>query len=244
MYMLYMNSDEFAAALTRIDTVVLPIGMTEAHGHHCPLGTDVIIPRHFLQLIEEKMGDELIIAPEIPYGHSWHLAPYPGTIDIPPAVFTEYVLSVGRGFSHWGVKNLVLFNGHGGNTPALTHVMEELADLGMTVLLINWWQDYAKEILTICSGQGHAGEDETSTVLAIDEKLVDMTKANVNWQKAVANVRFPGMQQKTMAHAQTGDATLASKAKGEAIYALCIEKIIALLQALQRGELVVDVKQG
>lgn len=238
MYMLYMNSDQFAEALERIDTVILPIGMTEAHGHHCPLGTDVIIPRRFLELIEERKGKELIIAPEIPYGHSWSLAPYPGTVDIPHDVFTEYVFHVGKGLAQWGVKKLVLFNGHGGNTPALTHVMERLADMGMTVLLINWWIDYAREILTICAGQGHAGEDETSVVLAIDESLVDMTKANVNWNKATANVRFPGMQRITMENAQTGDATLASRAKGEAILALCTEKIIELIEKLQADQLI------
>lgn len=238
MYMLYMNSDQFAEALECIDTVVLPIGMTEAHGHHCPLGTDVIIPRRFLELIEERMGEELIIAPEVPYGHSWHLAPYPGTIDIPPEVFGDYVFHVGKGLAKWGVKKLVLFNGHGGNTPALTHVMERLADLGLTVLLINWWIDYASEILTICEGQGHAGEDETSVVLAIDESLVDMSKANINWNKAIANVRFPGMQRITMENAQTGDATLATKAKGEAILALCTEKIIELIEKLQADQLI------
>lgn len=240
MYMLYLNSDQFAEALERIDTVVLPIGMTEAHGHHCPLGTDVIIPRRFLELIEERMGEELIIAPEIPYGHSWNLAPYPGTVDIPPEVFGEYVFQVGKGLAKWGVKKLVLFNGHGGNTPALTHVMERLADLGLTVLLINWWIDYAAEILTICDGQGHAGEDETSAVLAIDESLVDMSKANVNWNKAIANVRFPGMPLQTMENAQTGDATLASKAKGEAIFSLCTEKIIELLHRLQADQLIIN----
>lgn len=240
MYMLYLNSDEFAAALDQTDTIVLPIGMTEAHGHHCPLGTDVIIPRHFLELIEEQMGDELIIAPEIAYGHSWNLAPYPGTIDIEPEVFGEYVFQVARGFAKWGTKKVVLFNGHGGNIPALSRVMERLADIGLTVLLINWWSDYAEDILTICDGQGHAGEDETSVMLAIDEELVDMPKATVNWNKAIANVRFPGMPLQIMENAMTGDATKASRAKGEAILALCTDRIVDLLREFQAERLVVN----
>ena len=123
--------------------------------------------------------------------------------------------------------------------PALTTVMERLADdWGLTVLLLNWWIDFAPEILAICEGQGHAGEDETSAVLAIDEQLVDMSKAHVNWNKAIATVRFPNMQQQTMRYAQTGDATKASKEKGEAIYAVCTEKIVELLQRLQSGQLI------
>lgn len=236
--MLNLNTGQFAEAVKRTSTVVLPIGMTEAHGPHCPLGTDVIIPRRFMELLEARMGEQLIIAPEIPYGHSWSLAPYAGTIDISPTVFTEYVFEVGKGLAKWGVEKLVLFNGHGGNTPALTHVMQRLADLGMTVLLINWWQDYAQEILTVCEGQGHAGEDETSVVLAIDESLVDMSQASVNWNVAIANVCFPGMQQQTMQHAMTGDATRASKAKGEAILALCLERICELFARLQADQLI------
>jgi creatinine amidohydrolase len=238
MYMLYMNMDRFADAVKQVETAVIPIGMTEAHGHHCPLGTDVIIPRRFLELIEQQMGERLIIAPEIPYGHSWNLAPYPGTVDIPADVFGEYVFQVGKGLAKWGIKKLVLFNGHGGNAPALSSVMERLADMGLTVMLINWWLDYAAEIRTICEGQGHAGEDETSTVLAIDESLVDMSKAHVNWKKAIANIKYPGISLKTLAFAQTGDATKASKAKGEAIYALVTEKIIALLDRFLQDDLI------
>ncbi len=240
MYMQQMNMEQFTAALERTATAVLPIGMTEAHGHHCPLGTDTLIPRHFLQLIEQRLGDQLIIAPEIPYGHSWNLAPYPGTVDIPADVFGEYVFSVGKGLAKWGVSRLVLFNGHGGNIPALSIVMERLADLGMTVLLINYWLDYAAEIKTICEGQGHAGEDETSCVLAIDPSLVDMSKANINWTKAVANVKYPGISLRTMAHAQTGDATKATRQKGEAIYQLLTDRIVWLLERFQRDNLIQD----
>ncbi len=238
MYMLYMNMDQFAAALQRTETAVIPIGMTEAHGHHCPLGTDVIIPRRFLELIDQRLGDQLIIAPEIPYGHSWNLGPYPGTVDLPTEVFADYVFHVGKGLAKWGVRKLVLFNGHGGNAPALAGVMERLADLGLTVLLVNWWLDYAPEIRTICDGQGHAGEDETSTVLAIDEALVDMSKAHINWNKAIANVKFPGISQRTLAYAQTGDATKATTAKGEAIFALLTDRIVELLQRFQAGDLI------
>ncbi len=240
MYMMHLNSDEFAKIVERIDMVIIPIGMTEAHGHHCPLGTDMLIPRKFLELLEERMGSEILIAPEIPYGHSWHLAPFPGTINISPAVFEEYVSQVASELVRWGLKKIVFFNGHGGNTPMLLQIMEKLTDRGVTSLLINWWQDFYQEILSVCEGQGHAGEDETSAVLAIDESLVDMSKAKINWNRATANVRFPGMQMQTMMHAQTGDATLASKEKGKAILRLCTEKIVDVLHDFQRGNLVIE----
>jgi creatinine amidohydrolase len=224
---------DFTEQVKRLDTAILPVGMTEAHGHHCPLGTDTLIPRRFLELIEEKLGESFIIAPEIPYGHSWSLAPYPGTIDIPADVFGQYVYHVGKGLARWGVRKLVLFNGHGGNIPALNTAMEQLADLGLAVLLINWWLDFAPEIRTVCEGQGHAGEDETSAVLAIDPTLVDMSKATTNWQKAIGHIRYPGMSTYTMANAMTGDATKATRQKGEAIFQVLTPRIVELLQCFQ-----------
>lgn len=242
MYMMNLNTVQFAAAVKNVEVAIIPVGMTEAHGQHCPLGTDTLIPRRFLQLIEAEMGSEVLIAPEIPYGHSWDLAPFPGTIDIAPEVFGEYVHQVGLGLVKWGLNKLVFFNGHGGNIPALLRVMERLTEEGASSLLINWWQDYYNEILEICEGQGHAGEDETSVILAIDDSLVDMSQANVNWNRAVATVRFPGMPLKTMVHAQTGDATLATKEKGEAILAVCTDKIIELLRTFQAGDLIEERK--
>lgn len=240
MYMLNMNMDQFVEKAKTVDMIILPIGMTEAHGHHCPLGTDVIIPRKLLEMVELELGEKIIIAPEVPYGHSWGLAPYAGTIDIPPGVFEEYVYHIGLGFLKWGFKNVVLFNGHGGNIPSLTTVMERLADQGLTVMLINWWKDFAQEILSVCEGQGHAGEDETSAVLAIDPSLVDMDKANTNWNRAVANIRYKGMQQITMKHAQTGDATKATIEKGQAILEMVAQRVVELLKKLDSGELIED----
>jgi len=238
MYMINMNMDEFAQYSKNIGTVIVPIGMTEAHGHHCPLGTDVLIPRRLLEMVELELGERIIIAPEVPYGHSWSLAPFAGTIDIPAGVFEDYVYHIGMGFLKWGFKNVVLFNGHGGNIPSLTTVMEKLADQGLTVMLINWWKDFAPDILSVCDGQGHAGEDETSAVLAIDPSLVDMNRANTNWNRAVANIRYKGMQEVTMKHAQTGDATKATKEKGQAILAMVAQRVVELLQKLESGELI------
>lgn len=239
LYIANMNMDEFSKCLKRLDTAVIPVGMTEAHGHHCPLGTDVLIPRHILKLIDDRIGHRIMIAPEVPYGHSWTLGIYPGTIDIPAEVFGEYVYHVGKGLAKWGVRKIVLFNGHGGNIATLSLVMERLADIGLAVILVNWWRDYAEEIRSICEGQGHAGEDETSAVLAIDPKLVDMSRARTNWQRAIGDMRYPAMGKDTMTHAMTGDATRASSDKGHTIYRRIVPRIIELIDKFQAGEWIV-----
>jgi creatinine amidohydrolase len=183
--------DTFQEKLASVRTAILPVGMVEAHGRHCPLGTDMLIPRRFMELVEEVAGARVFIAPEVPYGHSWNLAPFPGTLNLPSNLFQEYVYHIGLELKRWGIDSLMVFNGHGGNIPALQMVMERLADQGMMVMVINWWKDFAQEIMTVCQGQGHGGEDETSAVLAIEENLVDMAKAG-NYQRGYGCLAWHG----------------------------------------------------
>ena len=56
------------------DMVLIAIGSIECHGRHMPLGTDILIPDHLLELIEEK--SDVLIAPTIPYGACQSLSPY------------------------------------------------------------------------------------------------------------------------------------------------------------------------
>lgn len=237
MYLINMSMDSFKEKLNSVKTAVLPVGMVEAHGRHCPLGTDMLIPRHFMALLEETAGDRVFIAPEVPYGHSWSLAPFPGTLSLPGEVFGEYVYHVCLELRRWGIEKLLIFNGHGGNIPSLQGVIERLADRGMSVLVINWWKDFAPEILEVCQGQGHGGEDETSTVLAIDEHLVDMSKAGINEVRMTAMAAWPDMDRETLPFAQTGNATLATGEKGQAIYARIMPRLLDFLGRLESGRL-------
>src|SRR4051812_42155377 len=172
MYMMDLNLRQLEEVLkSGVDTAILPIGMVEAHGPHCSLGTDVLIPREFLRRLDQMIGEKVVIGAEIPYGHSWSLQSFKGTIDVSADAFSNYVYEVGKEFHRSGFKNLVFFNGHGGNINSLNTVGEKLADLGLTILMINWWTDYRDTIKTITPEPGHAGEDETSLVLAISESL-------------------------------------------------------------------------
>lgn len=77
-----LTMSSFQEISKEIDTVLIPIGMIEAHGPHCSLATDILIPREFCRRLDKVIGDSILIAPEIPYGHSWGLALFPSTIDV------------------------------------------------------------------------------------------------------------------------------------------------------------------
>jgi creatinine amidohydrolase len=235
MYMVDYTSDDFKANVSKVDTAIIPVGSVEAHGHHCPLGTDVFSPRLFCKMLNERIGDEIWIAPEIPYGQSYDLSVYPGTVHIPTEVMSNYVFYVGKSLFDNGIKKLIFLNGHGGNVSSLGLASEKLMQLGMDVTIINWWLDYSKEILTICEGQGHAGEDETSAVLCYNEKLVQMDKAMKNTKKPLMRVYFKDRGSVLYENALSGDATLASKEKGEKIFELLTEKMIEFIHNFKAG---------
>ncbi|MGE5654255.1 MAG: creatininase family protein [Bacillota bacterium] len=233
-----LSTDGFRDAVQKIDTVILPIGSVEAHGRHCPLSTDVIIPERIARDVDERLADRLLVAPAIPYGYSKDLSYFPGTVHVSAEVMAAYVSEVALSWVKWGIKHVVLLNGHGGNIPALSIAADRIAESGVKVVLINWWLHFSKEILEICEGQGHAGEDETSTVLALDASMVDMNKAGVYWPKLITTIKAPELARYSYPNAMSGDARLATAEKGEKIYAAVCARIVEILNDVWEDRLV------
>ncbi|MCB2290971.1 creatininase family protein [Clostridium sp. CS001] len=236
MNIIEYTSDDFKRISEKVNTIIIPIGSVEAHGHHLPLGTDIFSPRLFCESLNKKIGDKVWIAPGISYGQSYDLSIYPGTVTMPSEVMAEYIYYVGKSFYENGLKNIIFLNGHGGNITALSLAAEKLVPLGASVMTINWWLDFSEDILTITEGQGHGGEDETSAILYYNEELVQMDKAMRNPNKQVIPVRFKDRGRTIFQDALTGDATLATVEKGKKIFKLVGEKIIDRIETMIRGE--------
>lgn len=232
MYMMDLNMTTFQEIKNNLNTVLIPIGMIEAHGPHCSLGTDILIPREFVKRLDPIVGDKVLMAPEIPYGHSWGLAPFPGTIEVSGETFAQYVLEIARGFYQNGFRNLILFNGHGGNMASLTLVSEKLADLGASVLTINWWTDYRDTIVKFAPDTGHAGEDETSVLMAHDESLVDLRLAGQHTIPVPRNLKLKNAQKISYPDAFSGNAAAASTEKGDQIIEALLPLIVHDMETL------------
>jgi len=224
MYLEKMNMNEFNLNKKNIKGVVLPIGSTEAHGPHCPYGTDYLIPDEIAKRVS-KGNNSLLIAPTINYGASWDLGHFPGTLSLSSETLTKIITEVGSDLLKWDLDKIIILNGHGGNNPAIRIASQHLADLGAKVLVINWWLDYQKDILKICQTRGHAGEDETSAVLAIDSSLVDMSLAPSNKNVPIGKVYSTELVHSVMENAITGDATKATKEKGIAMFEMVTDKV-------------------
>lgn len=170
----------------KISTVLLPLGTLEPHGVTAN-GADNIAPLAIAREIAPKIN--AMIAPVLPYGITGSMDAYPGSFTVPEDAYRPFVRAVLLGLAKNRFRNIVLINGHGGpQTAVLNAVAAEVGrEAGVRTLVVNWWS-YCADITKEVFGEegGHAGENETAFLLAIDPSLVhrerytgpDMTTAN------------------------------------------------------------------
>ncbi len=180
------------------DIVLIPIGSTECHGRHMPLGTDFLIPDRIAALIEEKT--EILVTPVIQYGMCDYLTDFPGTISIGNELLYKLVDKISENLWRSGARKFVFLNGHGGNSNALGCVCLNIHKKGGLAVILNWWS-MAGEFDPEWAG-GHGGGEETAAILAIDPDLVDRSQISDSTAKqfsdsilvqGINTVRFKGI---------------------------------------------------
>ncbi len=156
----------------KIDIVLLPLGTIEAHGVTAN-GTDIIAPVAMAKEIAPRVN--AMIAPAIPYGFTGILDAYPGGFTVPEDVYRAYVRAVLFGLAKNKFKNIILLNGHGGGqTSILSGLTQEVGRETTTrILVVNWWS-FCSDVTLEVYGEdgGHAGENETAYMMAVDPSLV------------------------------------------------------------------------
>src|SRR6056297_2588435 len=79
------------------DLALVPVGSTEQHGPHAPLGTDHLtasaVAASAAEVCEEK-GEEIVVAPAIPVGIAEEHRRFAGTLWVSPDSFRGYVRDV------------------------------------------------------------------------------------------------------------------------------------------------------
>ncbi len=102
MYTALMNTEEFKKAISKIDTIIIPVGSHEAHGMHCPLGTDNLIPERLCADLEGQMADEVLTMPPVNYGYSPLLAAFSGTVCLKAETLVSLYSEIGCSLAAWG----------------------------------------------------------------------------------------------------------------------------------------------
>ncbi len=160
---------------TKTDIVFLPIGTMEAHGC-AALGTDNFIPMAIARSQAERLN--ALIAPVLNYGITKSLYRYPGSMTVQPSHFKEFVSDIVDSLVDIGFKYIFIINGHGGNNSELKKVAYgKHMQHRVHIAAIHWWEmvdDLTKEHFGEVGG--HAGNNETACVQAIDPNLADKSE--------------------------------------------------------------------
>ena len=150
----------------RVRTVLVPFGSLEPHGV-IPNGTDSLAPEAMARDIAVRV--DALIAPTLNYGVTEAMKAYPGAVSIPAAAYAPFAEAVLDNLAANGFKNIIVLNGHGGNTAVLNEAATRVANARrVRVLVVNWWtlaDDITKAVFK--ENGGHAGNNETAYMQAI-----------------------------------------------------------------------------
>jgi creatinine amidohydrolase len=174
-----LGTRDFAALDPASTVAVLPLGATEQHGPHLPLGVDTLladgIVRASLPLLQAELP--VLFLPTQQIGLSPEHARFAGTLTLSAETLIRVWKEIGAGVARAGVRKLVLFNAHGGHVGAMDLVARELREAhDLVVYSVSWFN------LPLGGGEPdrfdvHAGESETAMMLALAPQLVDMAVA-------------------------------------------------------------------
>jgi creatinine amidohydrolase len=210
--------------------VIIPLGSIEQHGPHLPVTTDILIAEYIANQISKKIP--AFVIPGIPYGVSYEHESF-FNISISSDLLSELLTQVCISLAENGFRSIIILNGHHGNMGVVQYVPQKVASKNpkLNVFSINYWNLIEREF-------DHAGFVETSLMLSINPKLVQMNKAK------------PGYSDKKRLHATYstflnnpssfkitkngvwGDPTKANSSDGRKIMSTAIKNIIRSIKEL------------
>lgn len=225
MFLREVSWFDLKGTITEDTIAVIPVGSTEQHGPHNPLGTD--------HMIAERMAagakDEALITPTVPVGYSEHHRQFPGTLWVSPSVLQEYVLGICQSLQYHGIRKILIVNGHGGNTFSLMIVAMKMREQGVFVGIHEWWRSCKEE-------DSHAGSGETSLNLYFYEHLVHMERAKdseTEWSPPLHGTKILYDTIDFSDDGTVGKPSRATKGKGEVLYKNAVNQLKEIVQYLK-----------
>lgn len=181
-----MTWNEARAAIDDGRLLIVPIGATEQHGPHLPLGTDAIVAAELARRVARR--HDCVVAPAMYYaarssprsgggGRS-----FPGSTGVTAQTLIEIVRDVTSEFFRSGFRHLAYLNAHYENSSlvyeALTQAIEPY-QATCKAIMVNWWEQVRPEDMGRIFGDGfpgweaeHAGVAETSLMEELRPELV------------------------------------------------------------------------
>ena len=159
-----MTYDEVEAYLASgKGIVVLPVGATEEHGPHGPLGTDTFAAAIVARKVAEKLGG--VVAPALPYGMSEDQVDFRGAVTLKPSTLAVVIKELCENFVRDGYQVILILNGNRPNDASCMVGAQEARGDSPAHILYLAYQDANKGRLVEVLGEAHA-----SHVTEVDQR--------------------------------------------------------------------------
>jgi creatinine amidohydrolase len=231
-----------AVAVARLGLV--PVGSCEQHGPHMTLDTDSAIATAFARRLAEDLGALAVLCPPLGYGLSEHHLSFPGTLTLRPATFAGFLSDVVESLAHWGIRRVLVVNGHGGNVDAIRLTARaSRRDHGALVAGLMWAQLAADEAARHARSDryGHACEIETSVAMVLapaslhTDRIAEpapVGRPDPLTDPPGARLDRPVWFEELTANGALGDPRLASDEIGAAVVETAYERALAFARQL------------
>lgn len=245
-----MTDEDISDADTSNWIAILPLGATEQHGPHLPFETDTIIANGIAKHLSCALDKPLPVTflPTEKIGYSIEHSDFNGSKTLGFDEAINKWIAIGEDLSSRGIRKMMMLNAHGGNSPLMTIVATELRVRCNMLCVATSWTRFIRAGSIITEDEKafgiHGGDIETSVVLALEPKTVKMENAEnfSSFQEQLASNNthllaygphaFGWKAQDLNAHGVTGNASIATAKKGEALIQSAVAGLVELVNEI------------
>jgi creatinine amidohydrolase len=249
-----LTAPDFVKAVQRSSgTAVVPLGIVEKHGPHLPLGTDLLDAREVaLRAVKREYS---IVFPPYYFGQIFEARHQPGTLAYSERLMWDLLQETVDEIARNGIKKIVLVNGHGGNNSFLPFFCQsQLARRRDYALYLFQPSDDSEadprvKALRKTTVDMHAGEVETSTVLAHRPDIAHPERARS--QSGADQARLEGLKDAYTAiwwyarfpNHYAGDGSPATAELGNLVLDREAESLAAMIRAVKADTRVLELQR-
>ena len=221
-----------------MNLVILPVGATEQHALHLPVGVDTVSAIAIASGVSAQTG--IPVLPALPYGCSLgHSKKWAGTISLRPETLAKLILEITEWVYSAGFTRILLLNGHVTNWAPLRCGLENVRHTypDMRIALRSIWEISPKihEFYHHDAANFHANCAETSVMLSLRPDLVQLDKA-IDEPDRSAGCFFAYTVNKESIHGGVGSPSKADINFGKTILETCITELSAQLKRAMTEE--------
>jgi creatinine amidohydrolase len=216
--------------------IVIPIGAgAKEHGPHLKLKNDRLFAEYLTG--EVMRSAAVVVAPTVNYHYYPAFVEYPGSITLRLETARDLMVDICRSLARYGPRKFYALNTGVSTMRPLDLAAKILVEEGIRFRYTDMLKLAEPVGMTLKGEEGgtHAGEIETSMMLFIAPSTVDMRKAVKDYHPSSKGglTRDPRKKGVYSASGIYGDATLATRCKGEVIVRAVVDGILKEIDELR-----------